>query len=169
MSPNQSRRLKGFFQAGCTCDLQDWLVFCHHSQWSDDHVASATEDVLAEGRISTGGELEVLTMAAARTNLEVQGLSVVAQDPGDEQAPEAASSSSRPVSPMPEPRPELKEHCGGRELQRETDRDTPEVSLHLSHAVTGRTSAAQTAASSTSQWVCFLCDRSTGSERRKKS
>ena len=29
------------------CDLQDRRLFGHHSQWSDNHVASATENVLA--------------------------------------------------------------------------------------------------------------------------
>ena len=75
------------------------------------------------GRISSGGELEVLTITALRTNPEVEGFLVVAQDPGDEQAQEAASSSSRLW-----PQPEQQEHCGDRELLRETDGDTLEVS-----------------------------------------
>ena len=45
-------------------------------------------------RISTGGELDVLIIVAVRTKPEVQGLPVVAQDPCDEQAQEATSSSN---------------------------------------------------------------------------
>ena len=46
-------------------------------------------------------------MAAGRSNPEVQGLPVVAQDQGDEQATEATSSSNRPVLPMLEPQSAL--------------------------------------------------------------
>ena len=60
----------------------------------------------------------MLITTAARTNAEVQGLPVVAQDPDDGQAPEAASSSNRPVWPMPERQPEQ---------LRETEKDTLEV------------------------------------------
>ena len=67
----------------------------------------------------------MLTIAAVRTNPEVQGLSVVAQDPGDEQEQEAASSSNRPEEPMPQP--EKQEHHSDRELLRETDGDTLHV------------------------------------------
>ena len=69
-----------------------------------------------------------------RWNPEVQGLPAVAQDPGDEQALEAASSFNRPVLPVPEPRPELQENRGDRELLRETDGDTLEVSTEAAAA-----------------------------------
>ena len=72
------------------CDIQDWWVPRRHVQWSDSHVASTTEKVLVERE---NGELDVLTITAVRTNPEVQGLAVVAQDTGDEQAPAAASAS----------------------------------------------------------------------------
>ena len=62
------------------------------------------------------------------TSPELQGLSVVVQDPGDEQAQEADSSCNRQVWPMPEPQPEQQENRGDRELIRETDGDTLEVS-----------------------------------------
>ena len=107
------------------CDHPDCCVLRHHSQWSDNHVASTSENVLAEREKRYCGELEVLTIAAVRTNREVQGLPVVAKDPGDEQAQEAASSSNRPVWPMSEPQPEQQENRGDRELLRETDGDTP--------------------------------------------
>ena len=48
------------------------------------------------------------------------------QDPGDEQAQEADSSCNRPVWPMPQP--EQQENGGDRELIREADGDTLEVS-----------------------------------------
>ena len=62
------------------------------------------------------------------TNPELQGLPVVVQDPGDEQAQEADSSCNRPVWPMPEPQPEQQENRGDCELLRETDGDTLEFS-----------------------------------------
>ena len=62
------------------CDRQDWWLSRHQSQWSDKHSASKTENVWPKGRISTGGELKVLTMAAVKTNPEVQGRPVVAHD-----------------------------------------------------------------------------------------
>ena len=65
----------------------------------------------------------MFTIAAVRTNPEVEGFLVVAQDPGDEQAQEAASSSR-----WLWPQPEQQEHCGDRELLRVTDGDTLEVS-----------------------------------------
>ena len=80
------------------------------------------------GRIGTGGEVEVLALAAVRESREVQGLPVVAQDPGDERAPEASKSFSQPASPMPETQPEMQENRGDSELLRETDGHTLEVS-----------------------------------------
>ena len=73
-----------------------------------------------KGRISTGGEVEVLTIAAVKTNPEVQ-------DPSDEQATEAASSSNRSALPVPEPQRELQENRDERALLRETDGDALEV------------------------------------------
>ena len=98
---------EGLFQAGCTTNLQDWrwFVIAHSGKTITLHRQQRT--YWMKGRISTGGELEVLPTAVVRTNSEVQGLPVMAQDPSDERAPEAASSSTRPVLPMPESRPDL--------------------------------------------------------------
>ena len=70
----------------------------------------------------------MLTVAAVREreSPEVHGLPVVAQDPGDERAPEAAESWNQPASPMPETQSEMQENHGDRELLREADGDTLE-------------------------------------------
>ena len=86
---------------------------------------------------------------------------------GGEQAQEAASSSNRPVWPMPETQPEQQEHRGGRELLQEADGDTLEVSTEAVAAkargipvTIGRAPAAQAGVSPISQRAYFLCDRS---------
>ena len=91
------------------CDLQDCCMLRRHSQWSDTHVASTEE------------KKEVLTTLAVRTNPEVQGLPVVAEDPADGQAFEAANPSNHLVWPMPEPQSEQQESHGDRELILVTD------------------------------------------------
>ena len=65
---------EGLFQAGCIITPSGQTIKLHRRQ--------------RESRSSTGGKLEVLTTAAVRTNPEVQGLPVVAQDPGDVPMPE---------------------------------------------------------------------------------
>ena len=98
---------EGLFQTGCTTHLQDWrwFVITHSGKTITLHRRQRT--YWLKGRISPSGELEVLPIAVVRKNSEVQGFPVVAQDPGDERAPEAASSSTRPVLPMPESCPDL--------------------------------------------------------------
>ena len=89
---------EGFFQAACTAVI---------SRTGGCHVVTPSGHTITlhrrqrtfwlKDRISTGRELEVVTIAAVRTSPEVQGLPVVAQDPGDEQGQEAANSSDQPV------------------------------------------------------------------------
>ena len=125
----RARENRGYELAECTTPISKTggcYVITPSGQTLTLHRRQRTQ--WQRGRTSAGGEPEVLTTAAVRTNPEVQGLPVVTQDPGDQQAREAASSTNRRVWPMLELQSEQQENRGDRELLRETDGDTLEVS-----------------------------------------